>query len=134
MNDFKNILIRILIHAKTYLESLSNFFTQPSEFIESLCSKSKAKDCLSRTRDSYFRLTCCRTHDLISAHHLDEIVRRSNSSFPELSRQLSATSASQDQIYFFILLIAISEVYKSHTPPQISNADFSKLLPPSHHS
>lgn len=127
MNNLKNILIGLWVQVKNYVGQIAELVRNPYGPANCFASKSKANDCLRRTRNAYHALTCYPVKDLITAHALDNLVRNS-SSFPELCKNIEKSGAQGDELYCYLLLFAIAEVYKSNDPPQIDGSFSPKLL------
>ncbi len=127
MNNLKNILIGLWVNVKSYMGQAAAFVTNHSEAVSSLLSRTKANDCLRRTRNAYQALTCYPVKDLVTPHALDSLVRNSRS-YSELCENIEKSGARGDELYCYLLLFAIAEVYRSSTPPVIEGSFSPKLL------
>jgi hypothetical protein len=126
MYNLKNFLIAVWISVKTHVGKASKFVTDFESFKIQHENISKAKDCLFRTKNAYYALSGFSVHNLITAHAVDELVRTCRN-YDELAAELDNTSARDDKLYCFLLIIAIGEVYKSSKPPEL-NGNFTPRL------
>lgn len=127
MINLKNILNHIWSTVKSYAGQVYQFVVNPSEAASIWSSKAKATECLRRTRGAYYALTYYPIKDLVTAHSLDNLVRNSHS-FSELCKNVENSGARGDELYCYLLIFAIAEVYKSPTTPQLNGTFSVKLL------
>lgn len=127
MINLKSILNHIWSTVKSYAGQAYQFISNPPEATSILLSRARATECLRRTRTAYYALTYYPVKDLVTAHMLDNIVRNSHS-FSELCKNVENSGARGDELYCYLLIFAIAEVYKSPNPPQIDGTFGVKLL------
>lgn len=125
MNNLKSFLVSLWINVKETINKATNFITNFDFAKEHSNDLWKAKECLRRARNSYLSLTGFPVQNLVTAYSIDRVVRSCRTK-DDFINSLERAGAN-DELYCFLLMIAIFEVYKSNEPPNLP-PNFSPLL------
>ena len=121
MNYFKTVMASLWVHVKNHLGTIGRYLLG-----KTATGRTMARDCLNRTKNAYYAITYFPIKDQITEHHLDSIVRSATSN-AELLKMLEQAGI-YDEVYSFLLIMAIFEVYKASSPPELDQAYRPKLI------
>lgn len=126
MYNLKDFLVAIWVNVKIHFGKFATWISNYSDAKLEHESIAKAKECLFRAKNAYLALTGSRFNNLISAYTIDQIMRTCRNS-DEIIQELEKTSARDDRLFCFLLIIAIGEVYRPKTPPTITGSFIPRL-------
>ncbi len=121
MNYFKTVMATLWVHVKNHLGTIGRYVLGKAS-----PGRTMARDCLSRTKAAYYAITHFPIKDQITEHHLDSIVRSATSN-AELLKMLEQAGI-YDEVYSFLLIMVIFEVYKASSPPELDQSNRPKLI------